>query len=281
VVLLHRSRGRAERPAQDPTSLGATMAGGRTTAGSQRPGTRGTVMTETRLNGGTERTAPELPVILPTSGTIESIRRALAVLGRQPVAERLEVVVAAPELGMLGQEPAEPSVFGATRLVEFGRGGKIAAGYGAGIRFARAPLVALAEDHCFPDPGWAAALIEAHRGPWAADSVRSAAPDPAVGDAASGTGVLPRLVPLLLLGLMIDALGQMVGVRRGNWRSRREARPFRVRAHRPAPGVRPPDGREAVPDRRLSAPVRHQIRGRGVPPMRRRRSGSLAGSSRR
>jgi hypothetical protein len=33
---------------------------------------------------------------------------------------------------------------------------------------ARAPIVALAEDHAFPAPGWAEALIAAHRDPWAA-----------------------------------------------------------------------------------------------------------------
>ncbi len=46
----------------------------------------------------------------------------------------------------------------------------------AGVRAARAPIVAFVEDHSFPQPGWAAALIGAHRGPWAAVG-------PAVGNA--------------------------------------------------------------------------------------------------
>jgi hypothetical protein len=33
---------------------------------------------------------------------------------------------------------------------------------------AQAPIVAFIEDHCTPEPGWAEALIEAHKGPWAA-----------------------------------------------------------------------------------------------------------------
>lgn len=37
-----------------------------------------------------------------------------------------------------------------------------------GIRQATAPIVVLAEDHAFPAPGWAEALIAAHRYPWAA-----------------------------------------------------------------------------------------------------------------
>ncbi len=35
-----------------------------------------------------------------------------------------------------------------------------------GLRRARAPIVAFIEDHCFAQPQWAEALIEAHRGPW-------------------------------------------------------------------------------------------------------------------
>ena len=44
----------------------------------------------------------------------------------------------------------------------------VAAARAEGIRRARAPVVALAEDHSYPAPGWAQALIAAHREPWAA-----------------------------------------------------------------------------------------------------------------
>jgi glycosyl transferase family 2 len=37
-----------------------------------------------------------------------------------------------------------------------------------GTRAAAAPIVAFIEDHCMPQPGWAQALIETHRDPWAA-----------------------------------------------------------------------------------------------------------------
>jgi len=43
-------------------------------------------------------------------------------------------------------------------------GGAIA----AGVRQASAPVVAYAEEHSYPDPAWAEALIEAHSKPWAA-----------------------------------------------------------------------------------------------------------------
>jgi hypothetical protein len=37
-----------------------------------------------------------------------------------------------------------------------------------GVRRARSPIAAFIEEHCPAEPGWAAAVIEAHRGPWAA-----------------------------------------------------------------------------------------------------------------
>ncbi|HYL35058.1 MAG TPA: glycosyltransferase family A protein [Bryobacteraceae bacterium] len=36
-----------------------------------------------------------------------------------------------------------------------------------GLERTSAPVVAFVEEHCFTEPGWAAALIEAHQGPWA------------------------------------------------------------------------------------------------------------------
>jgi hypothetical protein len=38
----------------------------------------------------------------------------------------------------------------------------------AGIRAASGPIVVCVEEHSFPAPGWAEALIRAHEGPWAA-----------------------------------------------------------------------------------------------------------------
>jgi GT2 family glycosyltransferase len=43
-----------------------------------------------------------------------------------------------------------------------------AAGYAAGVRRASAPIVAFAEDHAYPGPGWAEALVRAHADGWAA-----------------------------------------------------------------------------------------------------------------
>jgi hypothetical protein len=53
----------------------------------------------------------------------------------------------------------------------------------AGVREATAPIVAFAEDHSFPEPGWAEALIRAHDDGWCAvgPDVVNANPDRMVG----------------------------------------------------------------------------------------------------
>lgn len=51
-----------------------------------------------------------------------------------------------------------------------------------GVAMATAPVVAITEDHCIGDPGWANAILEAHRSPHAAigGAVEKRAPDTAL-----------------------------------------------------------------------------------------------------
>ncbi|HEX5708077.1 MAG TPA: hypothetical protein VFX96_12320 [Pyrinomonadaceae bacterium] len=54
------------------------------------------------------------------------------------------------------------------RVVEVGEVVLMARAKIEGLRAATAPVVAFAEDHCFPSPTWAEVLIERHAGEWAA-----------------------------------------------------------------------------------------------------------------
>lgn len=110
----------------------------------------------------------ELSAILPTSDGYGSIRETVRHLRSQTAVNRIELVVVASSTAGLDAPPHEFEAFAGHRVVEVGRIVNIAAAYAVGVRHATAPLVALCEDHSYPDPGWAAALIEAHRGPWAA-----------------------------------------------------------------------------------------------------------------
>ncbi len=111
---------------------------------------------------------PELSVILVTPDRFETIRRTVSWLGAQTVHDRLELVIVAPSREVLDLDAHELDGFHGFRVVETGTVRSVAAGNAAGVREASAPVVVFAEDHSYPQPGWAEALIAAHREPWAA-----------------------------------------------------------------------------------------------------------------
>lgn len=113
-------------------------------------------------------TQPNLSVILVTPDCYETIRNTIRSLRAQTVRDRLEIVIVAPSEQTLFLVEKELEGFHSVRVIEFGAIQTLAAPRAAAIRAACAPLVALGEDHAFPEPSWAEALIEAHRQPWAA-----------------------------------------------------------------------------------------------------------------
>lgn len=111
--------------------------------------------------------SPVLSAILPAPGRLALVERVVQVLGQQALAGQMELVVVAehpePEL-----PPALTAPFGWVRVVPRPEWTTMTDARVAGIRHASAPIVAICEDHCFPVPGWAEALVGAHQGPWAA-----------------------------------------------------------------------------------------------------------------
>ena len=113
--------------------------------------------------------SPALSVILPTSHGTANIARTLRAMRAQTVRHCLELVIVAPS-DSITLDPAVTEGFAGVKVIGFGdvtsssNRARV-----AGIRVARAPIVALAEDHSFPEPGWAAALLAGHgEGTWAA-----------------------------------------------------------------------------------------------------------------
>jgi GT2 family glycosyltransferase len=119
-----------------------------------------------------------MSVVLVTPDRYETIRTTMKYLRAQTVRDRLEMVIVAPSTEALHLDHAEIKEFLRCRVIEVDAVRSIAEGNAAGVRQASAPVVALAEDHAYPDPAWAAALIEAHQRPWAAvgPAVRNANP---------------------------------------------------------------------------------------------------------
>jgi hypothetical protein len=113
--------------------------------------------------------APALSIILPTPRGLANVARTIRALRAQTVCHRLELVIVAPS-GAIALDPAMTEEFacvqviGVDNVTSSSNRARV-----AGIRVARAPIVALAEDHSFPESGWAAALLAGHAdGTWAA-----------------------------------------------------------------------------------------------------------------
>ncbi|HZR84538.1 MAG TPA: glycosyltransferase [Candidatus Binatia bacterium] len=123
--------------------------------------------------------SPQLSVVIATPDGFETIRKTVHHLRVQTVSDRLELVIVAPSAERLELDPGELSAFCQARVVDVGPTQSIARAHAAGIRRATAPVVVLAEDHSFPEAGWAEALIRRHVEQWAVVGpvVRNANPD--------------------------------------------------------------------------------------------------------
>lgn len=105
---------------------------------------------------------PELSVVLPTSDDFSSIRQTVRALSRQSIRDKLELIIVAPREG-IDVPPEEIAMFAGTRVVNGGPIRTSNISRSAGVRCASAPFVVLSEDHSFPDPHWAEAILNAHR----------------------------------------------------------------------------------------------------------------------
>jgi hypothetical protein len=105
---------------------------------------------------------PDLSVVVVAGGLRGRAQRVIDALEAQQPRERVEVIIidrTPPDTPPLRVSPATRYERRPGLLYYNGRA--------EGTRLARADYVAFVEDHCYPQPGWAQALIEAFReGPW-------------------------------------------------------------------------------------------------------------------
>ena len=119
---------------------------------------------------GDRKTASRLPamsVVVITPDSYTAIRKTVSHLRAQTRSGQLELVIVAPSAAHLDPNKTELREFCGFRIVELGPIRSTGRALAEGIRQATAPIVAYAEEHSYPEPGWAEALIEAHRGSWA------------------------------------------------------------------------------------------------------------------
>lgn len=106
-------------------------------------------------------TTAEFAVIVVAADD-DNLRDLLPRLRAQTIHERLEIVVVVREGTPVTFGPAERAGFAHTQLVSCAPDASLPAGLALGARQARSPFVALIEDHCYPDPAWAEALLGRH-----------------------------------------------------------------------------------------------------------------------
>jgi hypothetical protein len=106
-------------------------------------------------------------VVLATPGDFSAIATTVAHLRRQTVQSQIELILVGSSHGSTAAPVEATQGFAAVRRVATGRMLSIAQANVAGARAASGRVVAFAEDHCFPDPQWAEALLRAHQQPHA------------------------------------------------------------------------------------------------------------------
>jgi hypothetical protein len=109
---------------------------------------------------------PEMSVVLVSPDGLEAVRRTLQHLRNQTARDRIELVIVAPSHAGPGSHSIDLDGFAAVRLVEAGPLRSTGTAFAAAVRVAGGPIVGCVEEHSFPEPGWAEAIIEAHRRPW-------------------------------------------------------------------------------------------------------------------
>ena len=108
---------------------------------------------------------PRLSVVLATDA-YETIRPVLAALRRQPCAREIEPVIVLLGTAARDVRPEDLSAFPYAHVIR--SVDHLPEARAAGVQAASAPFVFIGETHSYPQPGWAAALLTAFEGPWAA-----------------------------------------------------------------------------------------------------------------
>jgi hypothetical protein len=109
-----------------------------------------------------------MSVVVITPDRYATVRRTIKHLRAQKVCRSLEILIVAPSSQELDLDASEMQKFLRYKVIEVGHMSSTARARAEGARRASAPIVAFAEDHAFPAPGWAEALIERHSEPWTA-----------------------------------------------------------------------------------------------------------------
>lgn len=126
--------------------------------------------------------SPDLTAILVAPDGLDAIRKTLRAVHDQDLRDRIQIVLVSDDPTALeGATDLFPDFWG-IEVVVFEPIERMGPAKAAGIQHARADLIVQLEDHAYPRPGWARALLEAWReGTWSAVAPVMANANPASG----------------------------------------------------------------------------------------------------
>ena len=106
---------------------------------------------------------PSLSVVLPTIDNYQRIEKTLEHYRAQTTRAEIEVLIAASSTEALQLDPGATEGFFDLRVIEVGEIHSLSAAKARAVAEAKADWVVFGEDHSWPEPTWAEALIAAHR----------------------------------------------------------------------------------------------------------------------
>ncbi|MGD9652341.1 MAG: glycosyltransferase [Candidatus Dadabacteria bacterium] len=112
--------------------------------------------------------APLMTIIITTVSGGGSMRVATEHLKKQTVAADLEIIILGPSGAWPDGMEDNLAGFYGYEIMDVDLDNGLYYAWADAIKKARAPIVAFGENHAFPEPEWAEAVIEAHKGPWTA-----------------------------------------------------------------------------------------------------------------
>lgn len=115
-----------------------------------------------------DRAAPALTVVLPTWDNFDALRTTVEHLTAQTLSGSIELIICAPSAERAAVDAEAVRGLHSVRVLEAGPLREMGPVRARAVREAAADVVAFAEDHCFPYPDWAEALLAAHAEPHAA-----------------------------------------------------------------------------------------------------------------
>ena len=104
----------------------------------------------------------DLSVILITASDYRRLRKTIQHLAAQDMADRMQLILVCQKASNLEVPPEDVQRFGELTIFEAGPMRSTGEPRAQAVSVANGDVTVFAEDHCFPQPGWARALVEAH-----------------------------------------------------------------------------------------------------------------------